>query len=137
MDNSADDQLWTDIMNMSEFNSTPLSLPPVTGDVGHGVLHGALGRSERILEPTRSEIVLARNALTTNLSYHDEIQHQPPLLIHPSFNSTETSLVNISSNPYDGNRTSGDGYAFDEIDCRSFYGSGAIEFQGSWDEHQV
>ena len=88
-------------------------------------------------DPTGSEIVPARNALTTNLSYHDEIQHQPPLLIQPSFNSTETSLVNISSNPYDRNHTSGDGYTFDEIAGGSFYGSGAIEFQGSWDEHQV
>ena len=125
-------------MNMNEFNSTPLSLSPITGDVGQGaLLHGALGKSEGILDPTCSEIVLARNALTTNLSYHDEIQRQPSLLIHPSFNSTETSLANISSNQYDGSRTSGDVYAFDEINDRSFYVSGAIEFQDSWDEHQV
>lgn len=138
MDNSADDQLWRDIINIDGFNSSPLSLSPITGDVGQGVLlHGALERSEGIFDPTRSENVLARNALTTNLSYHDENQRQPSLLIHPSFNSTETNLANISSNPDDGNRTSGDGYGFDEIDDRSLYVPGAIEFQGSWDEHQV
>ncbi|KAH8789180.1 hypothetical protein BGZ57DRAFT_850779 [Hyaloscypha finlandica] len=110
MDNFADDQSWTDMVNIGEFGSTP--------------------------DPTSSETVPARNALAINLSDHDEIQHQPLLLIHPSFNSTETSLVNISSNPYDGNHTSGDGYTFDEIAGGPFYGSGAIEVQGSWNEHQ-
>jgi hypothetical protein len=136
MDNSAEDLSWSYITNMSDFGDTHPPLSPVTGDVGHGVLfHDALGRSEGIHDPTGSEIVLVRNASSTDLSYHDETQHQPPLLIYPGFNSTEASLENASSNSYDGNRTSGDGYTF--VEGMPFYSSGAIEFQGPWDEHQV
>jgi hypothetical protein len=138
MDDSADDQLWTDTMSMNEFNSTPLSFPPITGDVGQGVLlHGAVERPEGILDPTRSDIVLERNASITNPSYHEETECQPSMFIDPSFNSAETSLTNISANLFDGNLTFADGYTIDEVDDRSFYVSGPVKFQGPWDEHQV
>jgi len=128
MNGSIEDQCGGEIIH--QYSNTSVSSSPTNGDFEEATfLQDELQRHERILDSTRSGIVLATNTSRSDSWYYNDTQHQPSLFTPASFNSTETSLKGISPNGYD------DRYL--NSDDLFLYDSSALEFYGPENQHLV
>jgi hypothetical protein len=106
-----------------QYGTSVSSFPETDGETVS--IPSRLERSGYMRDPhPPSGLILGTNTLPTNLPFHNDAR----------FDSPATSLLGIPVMGYDGFPTSIDSYAFYD---RPFYDSGELEFQRSWDEHQV
>jgi hypothetical protein len=127
MDRSIEDQFGTD--SIYHYSNSPDSSSPTAGDVDEAAF--PRGGPDGIFDPTSSGIWPTPNALRSDVLYHNVFQHQPSLFTPANFSSTETSLLGISPNGYDGGYyTSVEPSNWPLLDC-------VLEFQGPGDGRLV